>query len=129
MAVLLMVGWPPSCLVFQLDPVQLRLVHHRCPRTMELNVVALLARIVSFIIFSMCVCGYSCLDDLLMHLIMLLVDVMQIVQDVLGIDVHGNTEDVDDVDYRLGVATARAYPAFSEQQLYRGAEVIRRLNL
>ena len=61
-----------------------------------------------------------------MHLIMLLLNVVQIVQDLLGIDVHGGVEDL---DLRLGVATVRACPAFSEQQLYIGAEVIRRLEL
>ena len=67
-----------------------------------------------------------CLLHLRMQLIILLLHVVQIVQDLLGIDVH---DVIIDVDLRLGVVTVRACPAFSEQQLYIGAEVIRRLEL
>mgnify|MGYP003330186166 CR=1 FL=1 len=48
-----------------------------------------------------------------MHLIIILLPVVQIVQDLLLIDVHGL---VIDVDLRLGVVMVRACPAFSEQQ-------------
>ena len=67
-----------------------------------------------------------CLLHLLVQLIIPILHVVQIVGDLLGNDVHGV---VIDVDLRLDVVTVRACPAFSEQQLYIGAEVIRQVDL